>query len=135
MFDTVTKGPAHYIRRGEVRLSPGAKIELDFWRGVIVLLFANPHFLGISIDALRIEPLIERWWYTDASSTIGFGGYLSLDNNGVAVAAVSGQWTRQELEAFAQLGVSINAHPRVLRSDILPPRVVAATRRLTRHHP
>ena len=108
MFNTAQEGVAHSIHRDKVRLSPGTKIELDFWRAVTVLLIASSHFIGVSIDTLRTHPKFERYWATDASSVIEFGGWISLTEDSPRLANISSQWTKLELQAFAKLKISIN---------------------------
>ena len=105
MFNTAQEGVAHSIHRDKVRLSPGTKIELDFWRAVTVLLIASSRFIGVSIDTLRTHPKFERYWATDASSVIEFGGWISLTEDSPRLANISSQWTKLELQAFAKLKI------------------------------
>ena len=95
---------------GNAALSRAAQQDLDWWRALVWVAYHVPQVLGADLDAVRRFPTPTRFLRTDASSEIGGGGVASLTMGGPAIDLPGAQirWTRAELEAFRNLGISIN---------------------------
>jgi hypothetical protein len=89
--------------------------------------------LGANISAIRRFKIPTYFARTDASSTIGGGGYLSKQLNGPPIEAseVVIRWTKEELEIFRESEICINtleyytalyvimAHGRTLKGNVI----------------
>ena len=94
---------------GSVRLSDGAMDDLDFWRQMVAITVDNPHYAGVSIDALRLTFRPKLYARGDACTGNGCGIYLSIHgHDGPVVEQLLFRWTRLELELFKRLGTTIN---------------------------
>ena len=92
-----------------VRLSNGAIHDLDFWRQMIAITVADPHYAGVSIDSLRVTFRPRLFVRSDACTGNGCGVYLSIHGyEGPIVEQLLFRWTRLELELFRRLGTTIN---------------------------
>ena len=103
------KGGGH-DKHKVINLSKLAKTDLDWWRALILVGQYDRTLVAASIDSLRTNKLITRHMRTDASSTIGGGGVLSLEKGGTPLDMPGGaiRWTRREFTAFQEMGVCIN---------------------------
>ena len=94
---------------GSVRLSDGAIDDLDMWRQMVAITVADPHYAGVSIDALRLTFRPRLFARSDACTGNGCGVYLSIhSHDGPIVEQLLFRWTRLELELFRRLGTTIN---------------------------
>ena len=94
---------------GNVCLSDGAMDDLDFWRQMVAITVADPHYAGVSIDALRVTFRPRLFARSDACTGNGGGVYLSIHGyEGPIVEQLLFRWTRLELELFRSLGTTIN---------------------------
>jgi hypothetical protein len=94
---------------GSIRLTDGAMNDLDFWRQMIAITAADPHYAGVSIDALRVTFCPSLYVRSDACTGNGCGVYLSIHGyEGPIVEQLLFRWTRLELELFKRLGTTIN---------------------------
>ena len=94
----------------KVKLSPLAIHDLNWWRAIALLAYQQPDLLGANIDYLRRVKTPSIFLRTDASSLTGGGGYLSTTYDGPPMDLPGGaiRWTRQEIAAFIDMGISIN---------------------------
>ena len=92
-----------------MRLSDGAIDDLDMWRQMTAITVANPHYAGVSINALRLTFRPRLFIRGDACTGNGCGVYLSIQGfEGPIVGQLLFRWTRLELELFRRLGTTIN---------------------------
>jgi len=92
-----------------VRLSDGARDDLDFWRQLLATTVANTHYAGVSIDVLRSTFRPTLFMRGDACTGNGCGIYLSIHgHDGPIVEQLLFRWTRLELLLFKRLGTTIN---------------------------
>ena len=97
-------------RAKSVWLTPRAQDDLTWWRAVALVAFRCPRLVGDRVVNLRLSAVPSLYMRTDASTSTGGGGYLSLVRGGEPLPLPGGaiRWTRAEFEAFRLLGVSIN---------------------------
>jgi hypothetical protein len=95
---------------GSTPLSEGAQLDLKWWRAMVLVAHRRPALVSASIDHARCTRVPTIFLRTDAAKTIGGGGFLSLTQGGVPIILPGDaiRWTRVELNAFAELEVSIN---------------------------
>ena len=75
-FVDVGKGRYRY------RLSTAAQRDLTWWRALMLVAYHHPHVLGASIDAVRRIKVPTMYMRTDASTSVGGGGLVSLSAGG-----------------------------------------------------
>ena len=101
-------------QRDLVHLTALAKSDLDFLRAIVLVAHFDRSVMAASISRVRLNKDPSRHLTTDASTTVGFGGYLSLTHGGPAVPGCDGssggaaRWSRLERRLFEELGISIN---------------------------
>jgi len=94
-----------------IRLSEAAIRDLNWWRALIIIACRSPNALAASIDSVRAVLVPSLYFRTDASSTIGGGGYMSLTLGGPRYMSETDsgmRWTLEEMRVFEEMGVSIN---------------------------
>ena len=87
-----------------------ARADLIWWRALAIAANRSPALLGCSIDIARRVKMPTRFLRTDASSTKGGGGCMSVLKGGepLPLAGDAIRWTRREAEVFEFWGISIN---------------------------
>ena len=87
-----------------------ARDDLTWWRALAIAVHHSPALLGCSLDIARRVKSPTRFLRTDASSTIGGGGCLSVIKGGVSLSLPGDaiRWTRSEMKVFESWGISIN---------------------------
>ena len=92
------------------RLSNAAKRDLSWWRALILVAYHHPHILGGDIDALRRMKVPHFHMRTDASTTVGGGGLVSLTSGGFPLSVPDDaiRWTVEEMRVFDEQNISIN---------------------------
>jgi hypothetical protein len=95
---------------GLVILTFSAQRDLMWWRALALIAYHHPHVLGADINSVRRNATASVFLYTDASTSIGAGGYLSLIEEGEPIPLDGGaiRWTRAEAMEFGRQGISIN---------------------------
>lgn len=103
-FVDVGKGRYRY------RLSTAAQRDLTWWRALMLVAYHHPHVLGVSIDAVRRVKVPTMYMRTDASTSVGGGGLVSLSAGGelLDVPDDAIRWTAEEMRVFVSQGISIN---------------------------
>jgi hypothetical protein len=98
------------LNKGRINIGQDVQNDLSWWRSICYASFNKPHILGMSISALRTNKLPDLWMRTDASTSTGAGGYMSLSEGGQPIedTQLAIRWTRMELKSFIQMGISIN---------------------------
>ena len=94
----------------EIRLSENALDDLKWLRAITLICMTQPELMCVSIDHLRVNPIVEAYIRTDAASTIGGGGALGdqpEEDSPVSYEARI-RWTDLEMNIFQAQGVSIN---------------------------
>jgi len=96
--------------KARVYLTDLAISDLNWWRALVLVAYKCPSLIGDSIDHLRVNLHPNRFLQTDASTTIGGGGVVSLTEGGTPLVTDGNaiRWTRAERELFTQLNISIN---------------------------
>jgi hypothetical protein len=61
-----------------VKLSPIASQDIAYWRTIILLIIQYPHLFGTIINNLRWDRISGCYMNTDASTSIGGGGTLTM---------------------------------------------------------
>jgi len=97
-------------KRCRYRLSNAAKRDLTWWRAFVFVAYHHPHVLGVDIDAARRIKVPTMHMRTDASTSIGGGGLVSLTRGGEPLDVPNDaiRWTLEEMRVFKQQGISIN---------------------------
>ena len=92
------------------RLTAAARRDLTWWRALMLVAYHHSHVLGVSLDAVRRLKLPTMYMRTDASTTVGGGGLVSLTAGGepLSVPDDAIRWTAEEMRVFALQSISIN---------------------------
>lgn len=107
IYDSIEHGASD--ASGRRLLSEGTKQDLEVWRTIVAITAKYPHYAGVSLDHLRVDFFPSLFCRTDASTTIGAGGILTVDGfRGRVVRTAQIMWTIEELRAFQAMGVAIN---------------------------
>jgi hypothetical protein len=67
--------------KDRVKLSPMAARDIAYWRTIILLVIQYPHLFGARINNLRLDRITSCYMNTDASTSIGGGGTLTMTPN------------------------------------------------------
>ena len=99
IFKNVGYGDEHQ----RVEISLNCKRDIAWWRLISHASMSNPHILSASISHLRRNLVADEQLFTDASSTIGGGGWIPIIMNGDGTTKREGfiRWSPEELYAFA----------------------------------
>jgi hypothetical protein len=93
-------------------VSLNAKRDIGWWKVIAVASMRDPYFMSASISHLRRDIGVDCYLITDASTTIGCGGWFSSSNvyNEDDMPIYEGflRWTEDELAAFA---IGVNGKP------------------------
>jgi hypothetical protein len=85
--------------------------DLEFWRAIILAGFIDRTSIAAPIESLNEVQAPDFFFRSDASTSVGGGAVLSLVEGGPPVV-ITGQsairWTKREMAAFEEIGVSIN---------------------------
>jgi hypothetical protein len=92
------------------RLTAAARRDLMWWRALMLVAYHHPHVLGVSLNAVRRLKVPTMYMRTDASTTVGGGGLVSLTAGGepLSVPDDAIRWTAEEMRVFALQSISIN---------------------------
>jgi len=87
-----------------------ARADLTWWRALAISVHRSPALLGSSLDIARRVKTPTRFLRTDASSTVGGGGCLSVLKGGepLSLKGDAIRWTRREMAVFESWSISIN---------------------------
>ena len=95
----------------QIPLSHVAQQDLQWWRALVILMHIQPVALSASIESVRRIKTATIYLTSDASSTIGCGAFVSATHKGHPISESNDgaiRWTRNEIEAFESMGISIN---------------------------
>lgn len=115
------------------RITRAAARDLTWWRALVLVAYRNPHVLGADIDSLRRVKVPSVHMRTDASTSVGGGGLVSLTQGGKPLHTPGDaiRWTIEEMRVFQSQKISINTleyyaavYFVMLWADLLSERVV-----------
>ena len=94
----------------DCKLSDAAQDDLTWLRAVILICMSQPDLVSISIDHLRLHPVVEAYIKTDAATSTGGGGALSdhPEEGKLTLCEERIRWSELEFNIFQAQGVSIN---------------------------
>ena len=82
-----------------VEVDVDTKRDVYWWRLIIITSLKNPDFFSAKISHLRVNKREDIMMYSDASSEIGGGAWLTRDGVEILNEGFI-RWTREELEMF-----------------------------------
>ena len=94
-----------------VSLTPESCNDLNWWRALLIVAFANPRKIAASISSVRRTLVPTVYLVTDASKLVGGGAQVSKVRGGLELDEFKTRpirWTRQEIQIFTDMNVSIN---------------------------
>ena len=99
IFKNVGYGDEHQ----KVEITLNCKRDIAWWRLISHASMSDPHIMSASISHLRRNLEASEQLYTDASSTIGGGGWIADNVNGDGTTRMEGfiRWSRDEISAFS----------------------------------
>jgi hypothetical protein len=94
----------------DCKLSDAAQDDLTWLRAVILISMSQPELVSISIDHLRLHPVVEAYIKTDAATSTGGGGALgdNPEESSLTLCQERIRWSELEFTIFQSQGVSIN---------------------------
>ena len=98
LFKNCGFGPDHI----EVEIDVNCKRDLAWWKLISHASMSNPHILSASISHLRRNIVADEVLFTDASTSIGGGGWLANSVNDISGSRMEGfiRWSPEEMSAF-----------------------------------
>jgi hypothetical protein len=95
--------------RDEHFLSSMAKMDIEWWRALIVMALKHPHVMRVPIDLIAEGRAPDFLLQTDASTSIGGGGWLApFGNQSAVIRSAVIRWTAEELRSFVSARTDIN---------------------------
>jgi hypothetical protein len=90
-------------------LSDQAKIDVEWWRVMIILALKDPRVMRAPIELISEGRDADFLLQTDASTQVGGGGWLAHNGNRTDVLRTAViRWTQEELHFFKEAGTDIN---------------------------
>jgi hypothetical protein len=93
-------------------VSLNAKRDIGWWKVISIASMRDPYFMSASISHLRRNIDVDCYLITDASTSIGCGGWFSssnsYDEDDTPTYEGYLRWTKEELKTFA---IGINGKP------------------------
>jgi hypothetical protein len=95
--------------RDEHFLSEQAKMDVEWWRALIVLALKHPQVMRVPIGLIAEGRAPDFLLQTDASTSIGGGGWLaSYGDQSTIIRSAVVRWTTEELRSFLGARTDIN---------------------------